>query len=117
LQSPRGRRVIVSEYVNWLETEALGRARTALPGLDPADPLHQAMLLYYVDVDNQYGAEDIKLALRRRINELASANAPWPQARLKLDGLMMTTPFARAWPDKAAARLERTWNILGELKP
>lgn len=117
LRSPAGQRTIVSEYVKWLETEALSRARAALPGLDPANPLHQAMLLYYVDVDNQYGAEDVKQSLRRAIGVLASANAPLPEARSTLDALMMATPFARAWPDKAAARLERTWNILGELKP
>jgi hypothetical protein len=109
LQTPAGRGLVTREYVAWLENGALARARTGLPSLDRANPLHQVMLLYYVDVDNQYGAEDVKLDLRREIARLAASGAGLPEIRATLDQRMMATQFAIAWPDKASARLQRTW--------
>jgi hypothetical protein len=112
MQSPAARDLILREYVAWLETDAMARARKSLPTLDPANPLHQVMLLYYIDVDNQYGAEDIKAGLRSEMERLASTSAGIAAIRTAFDARMMATPFAIAWPDKAAARLERTWTIL-----
>jgi hypothetical protein len=113
LRSPGVRDLLISEYLTWLETGALARARLALPALDKTDPRHLAMLLYYVDVDNQYGSEEVKAGLRGEIARLAGSGAGLPAIRAALDARMMATPFAVAWPDKAAARLNRTWAILG----
>ncbi len=112
LQSPDGQDVITREYIKWLETDALTRARASLPFLDAGNPIHQIMLLYYVDVDNQYGAEDFKASLRGILQGFAASGASLQEIRKGLDAHMMTTPFAISYPDKAAARLERTWHIL-----
>jgi hypothetical protein len=112
LQSPKGEQLIVDEYVKWLESDALSGAKASLPFLDPADSVQQAMLLYYADVDNQYGDESLKASLRNVIHNLAVTSADLAAVRPALDREMMATPFAKSYPDKAAARLERTWGIL-----
>jgi hypothetical protein len=115
MQSPPGRAVIIDEYIAWLNGGALSKAMLALPFLDPARPSHQVMLLYYVDVDNQYGDELLKRDLRRLIKELAEQHADAATIRATLDARLLATPFAVNYPDKAAARLERTWGILSGL--
>jgi hypothetical protein len=73
------------------------------------------MLLYYADADNQYGDEGLKSDLRRIIRELKDQAADRAAIRKALDARMLATRFAIAWPDKAAARLARTWDILNGL--
>ncbi len=115
MQSAEGRALIVDEYVKWLKGDALGRARAALPFLDAAKLEHRLMLLYYTDVDNQYGDEALKRDLHRLMKELAERGAETASMRAKLDARMMATPFAVNYPDKASARLARTWGILSGL--
>lgn len=115
LQSRKGRALVIGEYLAWLRHDALGRARGALPLLDLARREDQAMLLFYIDVDNQYGAEDVKESIRRLIEVLRRSRADLATVRAVLDARMMQTPFARDYPDKAAARLERTWSVLSGL--
>jgi hypothetical protein len=112
LQSPSGRDLILQEYIAWLEKDALSKAEASLAFLDRAKPEHRLMLLYYVDVDNQYGAEDMKASLRRRMEILSGKPATLAEIRASLDAEMMATPFAIANPDRAAARLTRTWDVL-----
>lgn len=115
LQSPQGRALIIEEYINWLKSDALARASAALPFLNPSIPDHRLLMLYYTDVDNQYGDETLKRDLQLMMKELAEQGPAQDVIRARLDARMMATPFAKAYPDKAAARLERTWGILGGL--
>jgi hypothetical protein len=112
MQSPEGRALIVAEYVKWLQGGALARAKSALPFLDLARPGHQFMALYYIDVDNQYGDERLKRDLQALMKAIAVADMVPADVRARLDRRMMATPFAVTYPDKAAARLARTWEIL-----
>ena len=115
MQSAQGRALIVDEYVKWLKGDALDRARAALPFLDASKPEHRLMLLYYTDVDNQYGDETLKRDLQAIMKELAERAAQPPSVRARLDARMMATPFAVNYPDKASSRLVRTWEILSGL--
>jgi hypothetical protein len=115
MQSAEGRRLIIAAYVAWLRNESLVRARAALDFLDPARPEDRVMLLYYADVDNQYGDEALKSDLRRIIRMLKEAGSGRPAIRQALDARMLETRFALAWPDKARARLERSWAVLDAL--
>lgn len=117
MQSPAGEEMLIGEYIKWLETAALSRPRASLPFLNSADERQRAMLLFYADVDNQYGAEEIKQGLRDLIQSLVATGAGASEIRKALDAYMMSTPFAKAYPDKAAARLERTWSILSAGTP
>jgi hypothetical protein len=113
LSKPASRRRILAAYLDWLDRSALASARVRLPFLDAQTPEHQIMLLFYADVDNQYGSEALKRDLGRLMRRLAETYAGRLEIRASLDAHMLATPFARAHRDKALARLERTWGILG----
>jgi hypothetical protein len=115
LTKPMARRRILAAYVDWLDHGALASAQTRLPFLHAQIPEHQIMLLFYADVDNQYGSEPLKRDLRALMRRLADTYAGRLEIRATLDAQMLATPFARAHRDKALARLERTWAILGGL--
>jgi hypothetical protein len=112
MQSPAGQAIIIEEYLAWLKSAALAVAQAALPSLDASKPHERMMLLFYADVDNQYGKEEVKSPLRRLIADLAKRAATPDEIRKTLDAFMLTTPFAIAYPDKAQSRLQRTWEIL-----
>jgi hypothetical protein len=112
MQSEAGRAIIIEEYLAWLKSGALAAAWAALPFLDASKPNERVMLLFYADVDNQYGKEEVKGPLRRLIADLARRAAAPGEIRKVLDAFMLTTPFAIAYPDKAQSRLQRTWEIL-----
>jgi hypothetical protein len=115
MQSEPGRALIIEEYIKWLKSDALDRASTALPFLDPLRPDHRLLMLYYTDVDNQYGDEALKRDLQRLMKDLAEQGATRDVIRDTLHRRMMKTPFAVTYPDKAAARLARTWEIVSTL--
>ncbi|NJM31442.1 MAG: hypothetical protein HC855_16380, partial [Rhizobiales bacterium] len=115
MQSSAGQAIIIEEYLAWLKSSALAMAHAALPSLDASKPHERMMLLFYADVDNQYGKQEVKGPLRRIIADLAKRAAAPNDIRKALDAFMLTTPFAIAYPDKAQSRLQRTWEIL--LKP
>lgn len=115
LDRPATRRRIVLAYLDWLYNRALKAARASLPFLDARVPEHRIMLLYYADVDNQYGSEPVKRRLRELMRRLAVSYAGRGEIRATLDAHMLATPFARAHRDKATARLARTWAILAGL--
>jgi hypothetical protein len=112
MQSKAGQAIIIEEYLAWLKSGALGVAQAALPFLDAAKPNERLMLLFYADVDNQYGKEEVKGPLRRLISDLAKRTSAPDEIRKALDAFMLKTPFAIAYPDKAQSRLQRTWEIL-----
>lgn len=115
MQTAAGEKLVTEEYVQWLKAEALAPALKRLDFLDASLREDRVMLLYYADVDNQYGDEGLKSDLRRIIRELKEQAADRTAIRRALDARMFTTRFAIAWPDKAAARLARTWDILNGL--
>jgi hypothetical protein len=112
LSQPRSRRLIVDAYLAWLANEAVAVSRSALPFLDPSIGEDRIMLLFYADVDNQYGSDAIKRELRALMLGLAQRYAGPLEIRATLDAHMLRTPFALSHPDQARARLERTWSIL-----
>jgi hypothetical protein len=112
LARPQARRQILKAYLSWIDTGAIAEARAALPFLDPAIAEDRIMLLFYADVDNQYGSDEVKRRLRDLMRRLAETYAGRNEIRAALDAHMLATPFAKSHPDKALARLERTWTIL-----